>query len=112
MPSYVTESNVEAAALDWFAEIAYSVAHGPMLAPGEPAAERDSYADMVLVGRLRAALARLNPDVPAEARAEALRLLLPPSRPGLLDTNRQVHRWLVDGVPVEVRRPDGSLGGA
>ncbi len=48
----LTEATVEQAALDWFAALGYSVAHGPDLAPGEPAAERESFGDVVLVGRL------------------------------------------------------------
>jgi type I restriction enzyme R subunit len=30
-----------------------TVGHGPHLAPGEPAAERESFSEVVLVGRLR-----------------------------------------------------------
>jgi small subunit ribosomal protein S9 len=41
------------------------VLHGPDIAAGEPAAERSDpgYRDVVLEGRLRQALARLNPDL-------------------------------------------------
>ena len=42
---------------------------GPHLAPGEPAAERDSFGEVVLVGRLREAIRRLNPAIPEVARA-------------------------------------------
>ena len=68
----LNESTVEDAALTWFAELGYAVAHGPDLAPGEPLAERDSFSDVLLLGRLRAAIARLNPALPAEARDESL----------------------------------------
>ena len=64
-----TESIVEDAALEWFGELGYAVGHGPHLAPGEPAAERDSFGEVVLAGRLREALRRLNPAIPEEARA-------------------------------------------
>lgn len=37
----LTESIVEDAALEWFGELGYAVGHGPHLAPGEPAAERN-----------------------------------------------------------------------
>ena len=63
------ESLVEDAALTWFGELGYAVGHGPQLAPGEPAAERDSFGEVVLVGRLREAIWRLNPAIPEEARA-------------------------------------------
>ena len=65
----LNESIVEEAALEWFGELGYAVGHGPHLAPGEPAAERDSFGDVVLVGRLREAIRRLNPAIPEEARA-------------------------------------------
>ncbi len=40
---------------------------GPQIAPGEPAAERESYSDVVLVGRLRMAIQKLKPVIPEEA---------------------------------------------
>ena len=72
----LNESTVEAAALEWLQELGYTVAHGPHLAPGEPAAERESFAEVVLVERLRAAIERLNRQIPEEARAEGLRKVL------------------------------------
>jgi type I restriction enzyme, R subunit len=71
--SALNESTVEDAALTWFGEVGYPVAHGPDIAPGQPAAERDTFGDVVLVGRLRDAIQRLNPTIPEEAREEALR---------------------------------------
>jgi type I restriction enzyme R subunit len=65
----LNESIVEEAALEWFGELGYAVGHGPHLAPGEPAAERDSFGEVVLVGRLREAIRRLNPAIPEEAWA-------------------------------------------
>ena len=69
MSEGIDESIVEDAALEWFGELGYAVGHGPQLAPGEPAAERDSFGEVVLVGRLREAIRRLNPAIPEEARA-------------------------------------------
>jgi type I restriction enzyme R subunit len=78
------------------------------MAPGETAAERDSFGEVVLVGRLREALRQLNPAIPEEAREEALRKVLRVATPSLLQTNRAFHRLLRDGVDVEYARPDGS----
>ena len=107
----LNESIVEDAALTWFGELGYTVGHGPQLAPGEPAAERASFGEVVLVGRLRAAIRRLNPAIPEEAREEALRKVLRVGPPSLTQTNRAFHRMLRDGVPVEYPRPDGSIAG-
>jgi len=65
----LNESIVEDAALAWFGELGYAVGRGPQLAPGEPAAERESFGEVVLTGRLREAIRRLNPAIPEEARA-------------------------------------------
>src|SRR5205823_9783881 len=98
------EDEVEQAGLTWFKELDYTVAHASHLAPGEIAAERSSFADVVLVGRLRDAIARLNPAIPSEAREEALRKVLRHDAPSLVGNNRAFHRLLRDGVSVEYRR--------
>jgi len=64
----LNESIVEDAALTRFGELGYAVGHGPKLAPGEPAAERNSFGEVVLVGHLREAIRRLNPAIPDQAR--------------------------------------------
>lgn len=109
--AHLSESTVEDASLDWFGELGYAIGHGPHLAPGEPAAERDSFGEVVLVGRLREAIHRLNPAIPDDAREDALRKVLRVGSPALLQTNRAFHKMLRDGVPVEYPRPDGSLAG-
>ncbi|HVB55872.1 MAG TPA: type I restriction endonuclease subunit R [Candidatus Acidoferrales bacterium] len=108
------ESVVEDAALAWLESLGYSVLHGPDIALGEPAAERldPIYRDVVLEGRLRQALVRLNLDLPPEALEDAYRKLTRINAPSLLERNRAVHRLLVDGVTVEYRRKDGSIAGA
>ena len=73
------ESIVEDAALEWFGELGNAVGHGPHLAPGEYAGgtlipafsqgEKEKDGEVVLVGRLREAIRRLNPAILEEARA-------------------------------------------
>jgi type I restriction enzyme R subunit len=109
-----TESIVEEAALTWLENAAFSVAHGPDIAIGQPGAERSdpTYRDVVLVWRLREALVRLNPNLPQEALDDAFRKIVRADGPTLIERNRAVHRMLVDGVTVEYRRADGSIAGA
>ena len=107
----LNESHIEDAALTWLGELGYSLAYGPDIAPGEPTAERDSFADVVLVGRFQRAIELLNPDIPEEAREEALRKVLHPETPSLTGNNRRFHHQLRDGVEVEYRRADGSIAG-
>ena len=110
MSGNFTESVVEEAALEWFGALGYQVVFGPTIAPGEPAAERTTYEQVLLEGRLREALRRLNPAVPAEAIDEAFRKLTRISSPQLVDANHELHYYLVNGVSVEYLRADGTIG--
>jgi len=110
--SRFSESVVEDAALAWLESLGYAVKHGPDIAPGELAAERSDYAQVVLEDRLRQALVRLNPTLPADAIEDAFRKLTRPEGPTLEARNRALHRFLVEGVTVEYPRPDGSIAGA
>ncbi len=111
MSSTFTESIVEQAALAWLESLGYLVLSGPEIAPGEVAAEREHYGQVVLERRLWQALQRLNPLVPSDALEEAFRKLTRPDSPSLVANNHLVYKYLVEGVPVEYRRPDGSIGG-
>ena len=73
----LNEFIVEDAALEWFGELCFAVGHGPHLAPGEPAAERVSFGEVVLVRRLREAIRRLNPAIPSLLVATLRGTLLP-----------------------------------
>ena len=109
--SAIAESHVEEAALAWLAELGYATANGLDIGPDGNAPERASYGDVLLVERVRAAIAKLNPTLTAETRAEVLAKLLQAETPSLVAENRRLHRYLIEGVPVEVRRPDGTISG-
>jgi type I restriction enzyme R subunit len=110
--SGVSESVVEDAALAWLESIGWRIAHGPDIAPDMLAAERRDYGEVVLAQRLRDALARLNPTLPAEALEDAFRKLSRPEGAELIQRNRALHRLLVDGVTVEYRDAEGAIRGA
>ena len=108
----ITESTVEQAALAWLENLSWSVAHGPDIAPGMPGAERTDYGEVLLARRLRDALARLNPDLPAAALEDAFRKLTRPEGSTLEARNRAFHRMVADGVTVEHRTDNGAIRGA
>ena len=62
--------------------------------------ERDDFRQVVLTGRLRSALTKLNPGVPAATIESAVLQLANPNTPGLLPSNRQFHRWMTTGLPI------------
>ncbi len=108
----VSESTVEDAALEWLTGLGWSVEHEPDIAPDGATAERGDYRDVVLEGRLRDALDRLNPDLPADALDDAFRKLTEPQGATLEARNRDLHRMLVEGIGVEYRARDGDMRGA
>ena len=109
--SHLTESQVEEAALEWLARLGYAVLYGPDISPDGSTPQRGSYDQVLLTVRLREALARLNSHLPAEMLEEVLRKVQQTETPSLIEENRRLHRYLIEGVPVEVAREDGSIGG-
>ena len=107
----VTEDAVEELALTHFSELGYRYIYGPELAPGESAAERADYGDVVLKGRLENALRRLNPEAPADAIDAAMRKVLIPEASTLVQNNRRFHVMLRDGVEIEVAEEGGQVLG-
>ncbi|MBW1967527.1 MAG: type I restriction endonuclease subunit R, partial [Deltaproteobacteria bacterium] len=134
MSAGMNESALEQAALDWFLELGYEYVHGAHIAPDLPAPgaarqaggespepacasarpadadrshadRRDDYGQIVLVGRLRDALTRINSGVPDDAIEGALRMVTRPDSPSLIVNNRAFHRMITDGIPVEYRLP-------
>ena len=106
----MTEEQLEQEALGWLADVGYTVVYGPDIAPDGPAPERDNYRQVILTGRLRAAIDRLNPGVPAPAREDALKQVIDLGVVALLPANRRFHQLLVAGVPVEYQTNDERGG--
>src|SRR5258707_852063 len=111
MNSKFAESHVEEATFAWLSELGYVTANGLEIGPDASKPERTSYGDVLLLKRLRAAIAKLNPTISAETRAEVLAKLTQTVTPSLVEENRRLHRYMIEGVPIEIRRTDGSIGG-
>ena len=107
----LTESDVEAVALEWLSAAGWQTAHGPDIAPDAAGAERADYGQVVLEARLRNSLARLNPSLTASALDDAVRKLTRSEGATPETRNRSFHRMLVNGVAVEYRANDGSIRG-
>ncbi|MCX7279728.1 MAG: type I restriction endonuclease subunit R [Burkholderiales bacterium] len=106
----MTEDQLERETLAWLQDVGYTHAYGPDIAPDGPAPERSNHRQVLLVGRLRTAIDRLNPTVPAGAKEDALAQLLDLGLPVLLAANRQFHRLLVTGVPVQYQLHGDTRG--
>lgn len=106
----MTEDQLEQETLGWLAEVGYSHLYGPDIAHDGDSPERENYRQVLLVERLRHAIARLNPSVPLAAREDALKQVVDLGLPIQLSANRLFHRLLVSGVPVQYQK-DGETRG-
>lgn len=106
----MTEDQLEQETLGWLAELGYTHLYGPDIAHDGDSPERASYRDVLLIGRLRRAIERLNPSVPLAAREDALKQVVDLGVPVQLSANRLFHRLLVSGVPVQYQK-DGETRG-
>ncbi|WP_215397072.1 type I restriction endonuclease subunit R [Rheinheimera oceanensis] len=106
----MTEDQLELEVLGWLAEIGYTPVNGYDIAPDGPFAERADYVQPLLLERLKAAIARLNPHIPRVARDDAVTQLKELGIPALLSANRRFHNLLLGGVPVQYQK-DGETRG-
>ncbi len=105
--NYITESEIEQIALDILhEELGYTVLYAPDLADG--AHKEREFSDVVLNKRLRKAIDKLNPTIPAEAREEAFKKVLRTSSVSLLENNENFHRMLTEGIDVKFSIGDGK----
>jgi type I restriction enzyme R subunit len=102
----MSESHIEQAALDILGNMGYETLFGPDIAPDGRTPERKSYKDVVLTERLERVIDRLNPSIPKDAQEEAIKKILRTYSPYLIENNKEFHRYLVNGVPVEYRKDD------
>lgn len=106
----IDENMAEQACLGWFEELGYTRAFGPDLAPDGSHQERATYKLVVLEDRFRQSLVSLNPGIPALVLEDVARQVIHGNAASLMLANHQFHRWLTDGVPVDVQR-DGLTQG-
>jgi type I restriction enzyme R subunit len=108
----LSEADVEAILLGQLKSLGYRCLIDTATSnPDGPAPERNAYSDVILAARFRAAIDRLNPHIPPEAREDAIRKVLAAERPNLIEENRRLHRLMVDGVQVDFRADDGTIRG-
>lgn len=107
--AFLSEAEVEQALLEQLRGLGWAIERDEVIGPDGSAPERDSHDAVVLLGRLQDAVARLNPHLPPEARADAVNKIAQSELPNLLEENRRIHKLLVDGVDVEYYGDDGML---
>ncbi len=107
--AFLSEAQLETALLEQLGGLGYACASDEVIGPDGKQPEREAHDEVVLTARLTAAVARLNPALPAEAQADAVRRLTQSELPNLLEENRRIHRLLTEGADVEYYAEDGTL---
>lgn len=97
----ITEDQLEQLCLSWFQEHNYDIVYEPDIAPDSDNPERQDYTEVVLRGRLKDALQRINQEIPFAALDDAIDQVLKPQHHSLIKNNQAFHQMLIDGVAVE-----------
>ena len=96
MTSGMSEGEWEQLAMDTLGELAWEPVEGKRVAPGS--GERESWAELIIPRRLRAAIERINPQLPESAVEDALSVILTPASRDALSENRRIHEFLTRGI--------------
>lgn len=106
----ITESHIEEFTIELLEKQGYEYIYAPDIAPDGDTPERDSYEQVLLLERLRRAVRRINPDIPAEQQEEAIREIQRIASPELLTNNETFHRYLTEGVKVSYQQEGNERG--
>lgn len=96
----ITENIIEESAIEIFQLQGWDYINGPEISPEGQSCERENYSQIVLVNRLRSAIAQINPTIPSDAQEAAIQKVLRIASPDLLHNNEEFHRLLVEKVKV------------
>lgn len=109
MKNSITENEIEDIAISYLQGLGYTYQLGTVISPDGEHPERQ-YNEVVLVTRLRDAIDKLNPNISLDAKEDALKKVLRTESPNALINNENFHRYLTDGVDVEMRTESGIRG--
>lgn len=96
----ITENIIEQSAIEILQSQGWEYANGKEISPEGLFCERESFSQVVLLNRLRAAIAKINPAIPLDAQEAAVQKVLRIGSPELLHNNEEFHRLLVEKVKV------------
>lgn len=110
--SKLTEDTLaEQPVIDWLRELGYETLFSPDLAPGGAFMERSDYREVVLEGRIRRSLKRINPHIPDEALDEVAKKIIKYEHHDIELGNKEMYEMLTRGVKVDVKDDSGETRG-
>jgi len=121
----ITESDIETFAIELLESSGYQYVYGPDIAPdlpvrgtqtggdtpvGHPFGKRTSFEDVLLLDRLKTAVRRINPALPAAVIEDAIKHIQRIHSPQLIANNETFHRLLTEGVKVSYQKDGRERG--
>ena len=106
----ITENHIEEFAIELLEKHGYEYIYAPNIAYDGETPERENYGQVLLLDRLRRAVRRINPTIPAEMQEEAIREIQRISSLDLIVDNERFHRYLTEGVSVSYHQDGGERG--
>ncbi len=106
----ITESAIEELAIELLEKQGCQYIYAPDIAPDSETPERSSFEDVLLPERLRNAVGRINPTIPADAREDAIKQIQRLNSPELIANNEAFHRMLTEGIKVSYQKDGADRG--
>jgi type I restriction enzyme R subunit len=106
----ITESAIEEFAIELLEKQGYRYIYAPDIAPDSETPERSSFENVILLERLRNAIGRINPDIPSDAREDAIKQIQRLNSPELIANNEAFHRMLTEGITVSYQKDGADRG--
>lgn len=97
--------------IDWLRELGYETLFSPDIAPGGAFMERGDYHEVVLEGRLRRALKRINPNISDSGLDEVAKRIIKYEHPDIELGNKEMYEMLTRGIKVDVKDESGETRG-
>ncbi len=109
--SYI-ESDIEKTTLEYLQNLGYSILFGPDIASDGINPMRKSYGDVILYPKFVEAINRLNPGMPQEAKEDAINKIINifHTSPDMVDVNKLFHKYLLEGIDIEYRKNNETIG--
>ncbi|HQT80817.1 MAG TPA: type I restriction endonuclease subunit R, partial [Ferrovaceae bacterium] len=108
--SNLNENAIEALAISRLQALGYHYLYAPDIALDADVPERSSFADVLLIERLKKAVKHINPTIPSSVLDEAVKIVQRISSPELLANNETFHRFLTEGVNVSYQQDGNERG--
>jgi type I restriction enzyme R subunit len=96
----ITENILELSAIEILQSQGWEYANGRELSPEGLFCERESFSQVILTDRLRNAISKINPHIPADAQEAAVQKVLRIYSPVMLHNNEEFHKMLVEKVKI------------